>query len=89
MATMSAGKKFPNGYNIDATPEIKRLHSAIVSCVNDWLVCSWFLQRRERCAKWRIIEWDAFCAASVRDYYRPLRDFPLLAANHWVCKETR
>jgi len=61
IATISAGEVLPNGYAMDATPDVKKLHSATPSRGSDWLVCSWFLQRKEKCDKWWIVEWDTFC----------------------------
>src|SRR5882724_2211784 len=81
IVTMSAGEKFPNGYSLEATPHIQQFHSRNSHRGSDWLVCSWFLQRRERCKKWWIIEWDTYCATSVRNYYRPVWDFPFVASS--------
>jgi hypothetical protein len=81
LVTMSADKKFRDGYNLDATPEIQKLHAAIPRRGSDWLVCSWFTQHRERCKKWWIIEWDTFCAVPAREYYRAVWDFPFVASS--------
>jgi len=81
IATVSADEPLPGGYTLEATPELKRLHSANVKHSGDRLICSWFTQRKENCDKWWIIEWDVFCATSVRDYYRPVWDFPFVAAT--------
>jgi len=81
VVTMSAGAKLPHGYSLTATPEITRFHSQNPRRGSDWLVCSWFLQRRERCEKWWIIEWDTYCATSVRDYYQSVWDFPFVASS--------
>jgi hypothetical protein len=81
IVTISAGEKFPNGYGIDATPEIQKLHSLNPARSSDWLVCSWFIQRRERCKKWWIIEWDTFCRVSAKNYYRPVWKFPFVASS--------
>ena len=78
---MSAGKKFRGGYHLDATPQIRKLHASSPRRGSDWLVCSWFAQRRERCKKWWIIEWDTFCAVPVREYYRAVWNFPFVAAS--------
>jgi hypothetical protein len=81
IATISAGPILPNGYTIDATPDIKKLHSDAPTRSSDWLVCSWFLQRREKCEKWWIIEWDTFCRVSLRKYYSPVWEFPFVASS--------
>src|ERR1051325_2986424 len=81
IATISSGEKLPDGYTIDATPEIQKLHSVNPARSSDWLVCSWFVQRREQCRKWWIIEWDTFCGISVKKYYRAVWDFPFVASS--------
>jgi hypothetical protein len=79
--TISARAALPGGYALEATPEIKHLHAAKPSKSSDWLLCSWFLQRRERCRKWWIIEWDTYCAISAREYYDAVWDYPLVASS--------
>ena len=81
IVTVSAGEPLPGGYTLKATPELKRLHGTNAGRSSDRMICSWFTQRREQCDKWWIIEWDVFCATSVRDYYRPVWDFPFVAAS--------
>ena len=81
IATISAGEILPNGYSIDATPELKARHSVAPSRSSDWIVCSWFLQRKEKCEKWWIVEWDTFCRTSVQDYYTPVLNFPFVASS--------
>jgi hypothetical protein len=48
---------------------------------SDWLVCSWFLQRREKCQRWWIIEWDVYCSMPAQEYYRRVWDLPLVASS--------
>ncbi len=79
--TMSAGAPLRGGYSLHATPVLKKLHSMNAKRSSDWLVCSWFMQRREKCSKWWIIEWDVFCGISARDYYRPVWRFPFVASS--------
>lgn len=81
IATIGTERKLPDGYSLKATPEIKRLHAINPQRSSDWLVCSWFLQRRECCRKWWIVEWDTFCSTSVRDYYRPVWNYPFVASS--------
>jgi hypothetical protein len=81
VATISAGEPLPGGYTIDWTPQVKLLHSQCPRRGGDLLLCSWFLQRREDCEKWWIVEWDSFCNVSVRDYYRPVWHFPFVASS--------
>lgn len=81
IVTMSAEKPLRGGYSLDGTPELKQLHALNPGRSSDWLVCSWFLQRREKCSKWWIIEWDVFCGMSARDYYRPVWKFPFVASS--------
>jgi hypothetical protein len=81
IATISADKPLPGGYTLNATPELKRLHSSLLKRSGDRLLCSWFIQRKEKCDKWWIIEWDTFCATSVRNYYLPVWDFPYVASG--------
>ncbi len=81
VATISAGTPLPGGYTLDSTPRLKQLHSALMKRSGDRLVCSWFLQRKEICDKWWIVEWDTFCNISARDYYRPVWNFPFVASS--------
>src|SRR5581483_8229585 len=81
VVTMSAGKKLPGGYSLAATPEIAALHAVNARRSSDWLVCSWFAQRREHCRKWWIIEWDTFCSLPAREYYRPVWRFPFVVSS--------
>ncbi len=81
IVTMSAGEAFPGGYSLAATPALQKLHAANPKKSSDWLVCSWFLQRREHCAKWWIVEWDTYCTMSVREYYRAVWEFPLVVSS--------
>src|SRR5690349_10458369 len=70
IATISAGKPFRGGYSLSATPEIRKRHALNITQSSDWLVCSWFLQKQEKCTKWWIAEWDTFTRISVRNFYR-------------------
>lgn len=79
--TMSADKALPGGYTLEATPHLKQFHAKNTKRGSDWLVCSWFLQRRERADKWWIVEWDTFCRMSARDYYAPVWTFPFVASS--------
>jgi len=76
VVTMSAAEPLPGGYSLDATPEIKELHVAQPKRSGDRLLCSWFMQRKEQCKKWWIIDWDVYCTMSVREYYEPVWNFP-------------
>jgi hypothetical protein len=80
IATIGAGEALPGGYALAATPELQRLHAAKPAKSADWLTCSWFLQRREKCAKWWLVEWDVFCTVPVQEYYRPVSEFPFVAS---------
>jgi hypothetical protein len=81
IATISAGEPLPGGYALAATPEVQALHAANVRKSGDWLVCSWFLQRREKCRKWWLVDWDVFSTIPVREYYRPVWKFPFVATT--------
>src|SRR5215469_12589539 len=81
VVTMSAGAPLNGGYSLHATPELQARHSLIADRSSDWLVCSWYVQRREECDKWWIIEWDTYCTTSARKYYQPVWDFPFVASS--------
>jgi hypothetical protein len=99
VVTISAGEPLPGGYTMDASPRFKWLHSLFPKRSSDRMVCSWFLQRKEACDKWWIVEWDTFCGVSVRDYYQPVWSFPFVASGvrlanreeewHWFQKTKR
>jgi len=84
IVTMSAGKPFKGGYTLAATPEIRNIHSLNPRQSSDWLVCSWFLQRQEKCTKWWVVEWDTFTRISVREFYRPVWEQPFIAAQVYL-----
>ncbi len=81
IVTVSSGAPLPGGYSLTMTPALHSLHAALPQKSSDRMLCSWFLQRREVCDKWWVVEWDVFCAVSVRDYYRPVWEFPFVAAS--------
>ena len=81
LATISAEEPLPHGYTLEATPELKRIHASNPHRSSDWLVCSWFLQRKEQCRRWWIIEWDTFCRIPADQYYAPVWDFPFVASQ--------
>jgi hypothetical protein len=56
VVTMSSGKPLPNGYTLEPTPRLQWLHSLLVRRSSDQLVCSWFVQRKEVCDKWWIVD---------------------------------
>jgi len=79
--TISSNEPLPDGYSLKDTPDIEKLHTATQLRGSDWLVCSWFRQRRESCDKWWIVEWDTFCEISVHDYYKPVWNHPFVASS--------
>ncbi|MFO1486847.1 MAG: hypothetical protein U1F65_00065 [Verrucomicrobiota bacterium] len=81
IVTMSAGKSFRGGYELAATPEVAQAHARNIRRGSDWLVCSWFLQKQERCDRWWIVEWDTYCRVSAREYYQAVWDFPFVASS--------
>ena len=81
IVTVSADQALPGGYTLQATPELKSLHSTLPTRSGDRLLCSWFLQRKEKCDKWWVIDWDVFCNTSVRQYYAPVWHYPFVAAS--------
>src|SRR6185369_14053219 len=62
IVTISSDEPLPGGYSFKATPELHELHAADPKMGADWLVCSWYAQRKEQCDRWWIVEWDVFCA---------------------------
>jgi len=87
VATMSANEPLQDGYTLNNTPSLKRLHSQLPQRREDSLVCSWFLQKKEQCDKWWIVEWDVFCEVSVFDYYKSVWNYPFVAST--VCLRYR
>jgi hypothetical protein len=81
--SIGVNEALPGGYSLRGTPELKALHEQMPQKSSDRLLCSWHLQRRpeDACDKWWIAEWDVFCNVPVRDYYRPVWDFPLVASS--------
>jgi len=83
VVTMSADDPLPGGYSLNATADLKTIHSELPKRREDSLVCSWFLQKRESCDKWFIMEWDAYCEMSVAEYYKCVWQYPFVASS--VC----
>lgn len=81
ITTMSGGVALPGGYSIGGTPQLQQFHAKNTKRSSDWLVCSWFVQRKEQAEKWWIVEWDTFCRISAWSYYRPVWDFPFVASS--------
>lgn len=79
--TLSAGQAFPDGYSIDKTPELKFLHSIKPKKSSDWLLCSWFLQRKQTCRKWWIVEWDVYSTVPTQEYYKPVWGYPFVVSG--------
>lgn len=83
IVTMSPDEPLEDGYSLNKTPELKKVHSELPQRREDSLVASWFLQKRETCDKWWIVEWDLFCEVSVSEYYQNVWHFPFVAPS--VC----
>jgi hypothetical protein len=81
LATMGSDQPLPGGYTLNDTPELKRLHLQMPKRRVDLLVCSWFVQKREKCDRWWIAEWDVYCEMPVFEYYQPVWDFPFVASS--------
>jgi len=81
VATISAGEPLPGGYTLEPTPQLKQFHSVLIGKSGDRLVCSWFVQRKEICDRWWLVEWDTLCKVSARDYYRPVWHLPFVASS--------
>lgn len=81
LITVADGEPVPGGYSLAGTPELAKLHAHNKAHSSDWLVCSWFEQRRERLEafdKLWLCEWDTYCTTSVADFYRPVWEFPFV-----------
>jgi len=81
IVTMGASCALPNGYSLQNTPEVYALHAKQARRSGDWLVCSWFAQRKERCDKWWVTDWDAYCTMPIREYYAAVWKLPLVAPS--------
>jgi len=81
IATISAGDPLPGGYTIRNTPEWQHRHAQRPRKSADMLLCSWFHQRREKCDKWWIAEWDVYARQSVEAYYQPVWNYPFVASD--------
>ena len=87
VVTMSPDNPLPGGYCLTDTPHLKEFHSQMPKRREDFLVCSWFLQKKEKCDKWWIIEWDVFCEVPVVDYYKDVWHYSFVASS--VCLPNR
>lgn len=83
--TMSAAEPFPGGYSIQDFPEDQEKwarHTAqegLHTRSADLLLYAWYRNRRERCDRWVIVEWDAYCAMRVEDFFACVWEFDLVA----------
>ena len=62
--------RFP-GYTLDATPDLKALHSLAPDKSSDVMVRSWFLQRRKCATNGGLSSGTCSGTLRLRDYYRP------------------
>jgi hypothetical protein len=81
IVTLGDGEPLPGGYSLAATPALEALHAQHPARSSDWLVCSWFEQRRETFEKVWICEWDTYCTVSVAEFYRPVWEFAFVATS--------
>jgi hypothetical protein len=90
VVTIGSGVPLPGGYTLRATPDLQELFELDSHNGDDWLVCSWYEQRRERCAKWWIIKADVRCRMPVEEFYGPVWEFPfVVSAVHLRYREPR
>ncbi len=86
IATISAEASFVDGYSPFLTPQLYNVYLREPKAFNDMLVCSWFIQRREICKKWWIVEWDTYCSMPIREYYRDVWHRPFVASEVYSTK---
>ncbi len=49
--------------------------------IGDLMLYYWYLNRREHCDRWLVVEWDAFCAMPIREFIEPVSTYPFAAAS--------
>lgn len=87
IVTMSAGEPFPGGYAIRDFPaeaEKWERHTGqphLQKQSADLLLYAWYHHRREHCDRWVIVEWDAFCAMPVEDFFARVWDFDVVGPS--------
>jgi len=86
IVTVSAGEPFPGGYSIRDLPqgpfwEEHNWKWKMQSRIADVLLYSWYLNRREHCDRWVVVEWDAYCGMPVEKFFEHVWDFDLVAAS--------
>lgn len=81
LVTFSASEPLKGGYSLDQTPDLKQIHAQLPTRRTDVLVCSWYLQKREKCDKWWIVEWDLYCEMAATEYYWPVWHYPFVASS--------
>lgn len=85
IVTMSAAEPFPDGYSIQDFSEYREKwarHTAQEGRHNssaDVLLYAWYQNRRERCDRWVVVEWDAYCAMRVGDFFAIAWEFDVVA----------
>jgi hypothetical protein len=85
IVTMSGNDPLPGGYAMRDFSEHAARWEQVISAPrgcwrsSDLLLYAWFMNRRERCQRWLVVEWDAYCAMRVEDFLAPVREFDLVA----------
>jgi hypothetical protein len=81
IVTVSGGEAFPGGYSILDLPghseRWKQLagRSDLQAQAGDLLIYAWYENRREQCERWVIVEWDAYCAMPVEEFFAHVWEF--------------
>jgi hypothetical protein len=83
IATVTSNERIKGGYSILDDPElgpiwrahIERDNGRLRARSSDLLLFYWYLNRREHCKRWLVVEWDAFCAMPAEEFLAPVADF--------------
>ena len=93
IVTMSAGAALPGGYSIAEFPKMKEIWDRHTKTGDlrgrsaDLLLYAWYLNRREHCERWLIVEWDTYCASSVEVFFQAAWEHDFVAAHvQWPLK---
>jgi hypothetical protein len=89
IVTMTSDERIEGGYSIQDDETISQVWREQTvghepdrkQRLGDLLLYGWYRNRREQCDRWLVVEWDCFCAMSVREFIEPVAAYPFVAAT--------
>jgi len=97
IVTVTSGERIEGGYSIHDDETFSRHwreqttgdNDDLKNRSGDLLLYYWYQNRRERCDRWLVVEWDAFCSMPAREFIEPVAAYPFVAASIRVRRRER